>query len=401
MITRLKIKFVCINMMIVTLMLGIIFGMVLYNTNRNMEEQGRRALQIIHEDSFRKNPIPKGNRIPYFTVMVSPEKELSVYSSSHFSLEEDWDLLEIAREVYDSGEKQGVLKEHALRFSRMRAHKGELMVFMDISVERRVLSDLIQTCLKIGTVSYVLFLGISILLAQWAIRPVERAWKNQKQFVADASHELKTPLTVIMTNAELLQDTSYPQNFRKQFLESILVMSHQMRGLVEGLLDLARVDNGVVKTTFADLNFSSIIENCLLQFEPVFFENEMQMNSDVEQDIVIKGSTLHLRQVADILLDNAAKYGKAGSTVEICLHRQGYQVLFSVSSAGDAISKEDLKNIFKRFYRIDKARSMNQSYGLGLPIAQGIVEEHRGKIWAESKNGRNTFFVQLPVPFRR
>ena len=101
--------------------------------------------------------------------------------------------------------------------------------------------------------------------------------------------------------------------------------------------------------------------------------------------------------MADILLDNAAKYAASNSTVRVTLRRQGSHCLLSVASAGDAISKEDLKNIFKRFYRMDKARSMNHSYGLGLSIADSIVSKHGGKIWAESADGVNTFFVQLPT----
>lgn len=400
MITRLKVKFVCINMLIVTLMLGVIFGMVLYNTGSNMEEQGFRTLQSIHDESFRKGPpFLKENRIPYFVVTASGAGEFILRSGSFPDSEEN--LLKIAREVYENQEKQGILKEHDLRFSRRPSAKGETLVFMDISMEIRVLTDLIKTCLKIGALSYAVFLAISILLAQWAIRPVETAWKHQRQFVADASHELKTPLTVITTNAELLQDPDYGQNAKNQFSMNILTMSRQMRGLVEGLLDLTRVDNGVIRTTFVDTDLSNIVENALLPFEPLFFEKGMELNSSVEPGIYVKGSGSHLQQVVDILLDNAVKYGDPEKKIEVVLCRQGYHGLLRVSSAGEEISREDLKRIFRRFYRIDKARAMNHSYGLGLSIAQAIVQEHRGKIWAESQNGINSFFVQLPVLIRR
>jgi len=174
-------------------------------------------------------------------------------------------------------------------------------------------------------------------------------------------------------------------------------MSRQMRGLVEGLLDLARVDNGIVKTTFEEFNFSAAAENCLLPFEPLFFEKGMELVSEIEPGISLQGSKSHLQQVVDILLDNAVKYGEPEKKVKVCLRRGGHYVQLCITTAGDEISREDLKQIFRRFYRIDKARSMNQSYGLGLSIAQRIVEDHRGKIWAESENGFNSFYVQLPV----
>lgn len=396
MIRCLKIKFVCINMLIVTVMLAVIFGMVLQNTRRNMEERGYRTLQIIQEEPFHRGPATRWNRVPFVLIEISPEGEFHLRSNTLFDSNEDMDLLKIAQFVYESEEKQGILKEYNLRFSRRPFPRGERIVFMDVSMENNILKDLIKSCIKIGAVSYLVFLGISILLAQWAIRPVETAWKNQRQFVADASHELKTPLTVIMTNAELMQEDCLEEASRKQFEGSILTMSHQMRGLVEGLLDLARVDNGIVKTSFEELDFSDMVENALLPFEPLFFEKGMELVSSVEQGISLRGSRDHLQQVVDILLDNAVKYGDPEKKAEVCLQRQGNSVSLRVSTSGEAISREDLKRIFRRFYRIDQARSMNHSYGLGLSIAQSIVEEHRGKIWAESKNGINDFKVLLP-----
>lgn len=401
MIRRLKIKFVCINMLIVTVMLSVIFGMILHVTSQNMEEQGKRLIQSIHEDSQRRGPDLGEKRVPFFTVSVSPQGVLSISSNIYFDRTIDQELLEIARKVYEGTERQGVLKEHSLRFLRKSGPQGEEIVFVDVSMEHGMLRDLLKTCVQIAAVSYLLFFVISVLLAQWAIRPVETAWKNQRQFVADASHELKTPLTVIMTNAELLQDSSYEETAKDQFALSILTMSRQMRGLAEGLLDLSRVDNGVVKTTFSEVSFSDLVSDSLLPFEPLFFEKGMELESNVESGIFLRGSEPHLRQVTDILLDNAAKYGRADRPVQVHLHRVGRHAQLSVATAGDEISREDLKNIFKRFYRIDRARSMNQSYGLGLSIAEGIVKDHKGKIWADSKNGINTFYVQLPVLVHR
>lgn len=141
---------------------------------------------------------------------------------------------------------------------------------------------------------------------------------------------------------------------------------------------------------------SGLVEDDLLLFEPLYFERELVLSASVEENIKIKGSASHLRQVLDILLDNAMKYSAPQGEVRLELKRQGNGCLLSVASPGDAISQQDLKNIFKRFYRLDKARSRDGSYGLGLSIAQGIVLEHGGRIWAESENGINTFCVHLP-----
>ena len=143
------------------------------------------------------------------------------------------------------------------------------------------------------------------------------------------------------------------------------------------------------------MNFSELISDSILPFEPMFYEKGMTLDMEIEEGIELQGSEMHLRQVAEILLDNAVKYGTAENPAEVCLKRQGRYVLLSVETSGIEISTLELKNIFRRFYRVDQTRTMNGSYGLGLSIAESIVKEHRGKIWAESKNGRNRFVVQL------
>ena len=271
----------------------------------------------------------------------------------------------------------------------------DLALFVDMSGEIATITGLMRTCLLIGGISFLAFLGLSFVLARWAVRPVEVAWNQQRQFVADASHELKTPLTVILTNAELLRVPGRGPEEQKRLSESILTMSHQMRGLVESLLELARVDNGTAKLSFSELDLSTLVEEGLLPFEPVYFEKELQLESRGAPGLRVRGSESHLQQVLDILLDNAAKYCTPGGAVKVELKRQGSHCVLSVSNPGEEISREDLKNIFKRFYRIDKARTGNHSYGLGLSIAESIVQGHGGKIWAESKAGVNTFFVSL------
>ena len=134
----------------------------------------------------------------------------------------------------------------------------------------------------LAVVSFAVFFAASLLLSRWAVRPVEIAWRQQKQFVADASHELKTPLTVIISNAELLQQPGYDEAQRKKFSDSILIMSRQMRHLVESLLDLARLDSVQGTNDFAELDFSALVEDCILPFEPLFFERGLQLESEVE-----------------------------------------------------------------------------------------------------------------------
>ena len=169
-----------------------------------------------------------------------------------------------------------------------------------------------------------------------------------------------------------------------------------MRGLVENLLDLARVDGGLTEKAVEVVDLSRLLSEALLPFEPVFFERGLPLESQIVEGIIVRGSELHLRQVVDILLDNARKY--AQGPVEIRLDRSGSRwCLLFVASPGEEMSSQEIKDIFKRFYRRDKSRSQEGGAGLGLSIAQGIVEAHGGKIWAESRDSINIFYVRLPA----
>ena len=215
--------------------------------------------------------------------------------------------------------------------------------------------------------------------------------------MADASHELKTPLSVIMANAELLQSADTGAEAGRTYSGNILGVTYQMRALVENMLEMARVDNGAVKMHFGEVDLSQLVSDAALSFQLLYEEKGMGLQCAAAEGIRIRGSEQHLYQVMDVLLDNALKYSDPAGTVRVELAAAGKNCVLSVASSGAPISREDLKNIFKRFYRVDQARSMNGSYGLGLSLAESIVEAHNGRIWAASADGRNTFFVQLPM----
>jgi signal transduction histidine kinase len=333
----------------------------------------------------------------YFSLELNRQGDVMASGASPYDLTDRDVLAQLLGGVLDRREKVGVLEEFSLRYYHTSSPGGHRIVFADLSSERNLRSNLIKTCLFIGGGSFLLFFIISLFLARWAIKPGEQAWTQQKQFVADASHELKTPLTVILTNAELLQNQACDSQQQEQCSNSILSMASQMRGLVERLLELARVDSGTSGMVFSNLDFSTLVSDSILPFEPLFFEQGLQLNSQIASDLSVHASPSHLRQLMDILLDNGMKYSSPSGTVDVCLKRYGNHALLTVATPGDQISREDLKNIFKRFYRVDKARSINGSYGLGLSIAQRIITEHRGKIWAESYRGINTFYVHLPL----
>lgn len=402
MIKKLRLKFIVITMTIVTLMLIIILGLVLYFTSNNLKHENIRMMQSVATRPFfmpgpqaEPNGAPQAVRLPYFTLRLDKTGTLIESSGGYYDLSNRDFLDELITSSFALHKETGELKDFKLRFLHVETPKDQLLIFSDISSEITTMQNLLKSCILIGILSFICFLGISTLLAQWAIKPVATAWKRQKQFIADASHELKTPLTVILTNAEFLQDPNYDDLTKKRFINNILLMSKQMKHLVLGLLDLTKVDNGIARSTMTTLNFSELIESSSFPFEPLYFENTLFLSSQIDHDIYVKGNVQYLHQVIDILLDNALKYAKKNTEVMVTLKKHGLHCLLSVKNCGDEISFKDTKNIFERFYTTDSSRTSNHSYGLGLSIAKSIILDHGGKIWCESSKGLNTFCVQL------
>ena len=400
MIKKLRIKFVCVVMAIVTLMLGIILGGVIHYTAQSMEQQSVNMMRSISSVPFQPGSPgkPSGDvRLPFFTLQLDSSGDLISATGGYFDLSDPEFLQQLADTAMASDRETGELTQYNLRYLKNRSPRGYTLVFSDTTTERATLRNLLYVSLLIFLLAEAVFLGISVLLSHWTIRPVAKAWDQQRQFVADASHELKTPLSVIMANAELLQSDDLPDGDRKRFSGNILVKTYQMRSLVENMLEMARVDNGTLKMQFSCVDFSQLVTDAVLSFHLLYEEKDLPLQNAVTDEITVWGSEQHLYQVLDVLLDNALKYSSPQGAVQVNLTSSGRSCLLSVSSPGDALSKEDLKNIFKRFYRADKARSADGSYGLGLSIAESVVHSHKGRIWAQSSNGYNTFFVQLPL----
>ena len=399
MIKRLRIKFVCINMTIVTIMLCVIFGLVLHFTSVSMEKESIEMMQSVALDPLQLGIPGKGAsgvRLPYFALQLGPGGELLASGGGYYDLTDRALLNELIS--LSSVQKTGVLSDYGLRYVRVVTPTMQCIVFADMSSEINTINNLLQNCLLIGAASFIIFLMISILLARWAVKPVAVAWEQQRQFVANASHELKTPLTVILSNAQMLAENVEDPELRKRMTASILTVSQQMKDLVTKLLNSAQVDQGIGAMQFSAVDLSHTVTNALLPFAPIFYEQGMELDSVVQADIWVQGSQPHLIQVVNILLDNAQKYGVEHGHTRVTLRQQGKKsCLLTVANEGKALSGQELKNIFKRFYRADAARGRTGSYGLGLSIAEGIVQAHRGKIWAESKDGVNTFLIQLPT----
>lgn len=397
MLKKLRVRFICIIMAIVTVMLLAVVFTVVHFTRTNLEAESLRIMESIAADPRQLGTYTEaeGGDFPYFALKIGRFNEVLAISGGHFDLSNEVVMQDLLMKTFYSEEPEGELPEYHLRYCRRQTWDSCTIAFADTSGVEKTVQRVGRACALIGLAGFFAFLFISILLAHWMVKPVEASWQQQRQFISDASHELKTPLTVILTNAELLQAPDYGAEEKRRFSDNILTMATQMRGLVEDLLDLARVDNGLSRAVWERVELSQVLSDAALPFEPLFFESGLLLDSRIEDGIFVHGSADHLRRVAEILLDNARKYSLPGQ-VRFALQRQGKnQCIFFVANPGEPIV--DLQSIFKRFYRADAAHSRDGSYGLGLPIAEGIVREHGGRIWAASAGGVNSFYVTLPI----
>lgn len=253
--------------------------------------------------------------------------------------------------------------------------------------------------LFVGAACYVV---LSIILANFALRPIETTWKRQKQFVADASHELKTPLAVIKANTELVATHgSDTVDSQMQWLENTRFETDRMTALVNDLLFLAKNDEGL-RETLDTVDLSECVESVVLSREILFYENDKKFDYEIAPHLRILGNIEQLRQLTSILLDNALKYCKGQGNIVLKLTSlptiSGKVAELKVSNDSNELSKEQLEHLFDRFYTVDQSRDKKHTgSGLGLSIAQAICENHGGVISCNYSEGRVNFVARLPL----
>ncbi len=298
-----------------------------------------------------------------------------------------------------AGGASGRLPGQGLRWQIQRSGRYLRVAFADLSWERTGAGRQILTALLLFAAASAGFFAVSWFLSRWLVRPVEEGWRRQQQFVADASHELKTPLTVLLADADILlargEDTVDSQ---RKWVESIREEGLRMKGLVQDLLYLARGDAGQRARPREAVSLTDAVESCVLAFEPVAFEAGLTLDSELAPGLSVLGDGEELRRLGAILLDNACKYCGPGGRITVTL-KGGERAALTVHNTGEPIPAEAQAHLFERFYRADAARSRETGgYGLGLSIASAIVEGHRGKIGVRSAPGEGTAFtVTLPL----
>lgn len=411
MLKKLRLKFIGINMALVCLVLLIVFATLVYSTARQLEEDATAALELALRWEGRDDPrpftfgLPNGNSdgrsrlIPVFCVTISPDGSLDELTLGSGDSVSDEVLEQAVKEALSSEADRGILEDLGLRFQIRTIRDNTRIAFSDMGWERSSLTRLILNSLLVGLASIVCFFLISLFLSRLALRPVEQAWEQQNQFVADASHELKTPITVILANTGIvLSHPKQPVADNQKWLEYIQDEARRMKSLVEDLLFLAKHDAAGLPAAKA-VNFSDLTEGCLLRFESVAFEQGVHLDSQVSPGLSLNGDRASLERLVMILLDNAIKYAGLKGEASLRLERQQDRAVLTMSNSGPPIPAEHLPHLFERFYRADSSRSREQGgYGLGLSIAQAVAQAHRGTITVRSDAAHGTVFtVTLPL----
>ena len=378
------------------------------NFRSREQDRDRGVLDTVQSILMDTPQRQRGAYMPYAVYRIGPDGEVLDTLDRGLTLSEEnaAALLSFLPEMPEKGKKaSGVFRSYDIQYAVQTAENGtRFVIFGDISSFSAAFRSFLLSLAGVLLAAVALFFLLSFWLARWALSPVEKAWDQQNRFVADASHELKTPITVILANLDILR-THKEETVQSQmrWIRNTREEAERMRELIEDLLFLAKNDASALKEQMSEIDLSDLSEDRALNFEAVAFEKGVSLESSISPGLKVAGNEGQLKQLLTILLDNAVKYAGQEGNVKIslspCQEKNGKNAArIVVNNTGEPIPPEDLEHIFERFYRADKSRARKEGgYGLGLSIADSIVRRHRGRISCEStKKDGTTFTVTLP-----
>lgn len=425
MFNRLRNRFLLMNMVIITILMLVAFASIYTITYQNVKRDIDMELHRVAEFYRKADSVGGGGKQPFPSQDGGPppasdmgdwgspaERSVSfglktdsawslVSTDSRFDMDSDFYTAAIKRasaNPTDSG--RFTLDGIRWAYSVEQSPTGYTVAYMDVTAQQRILTNLIYTFSAVALVMLAVIYAASRYFAGRSIAPVREAFDRQKRFIADASHELKTPLAVINTNADvLLANESDTIASQAKWLQHIKSETERMKTLTNDLLYLTEMEDTRERTIYVPFDVSDAVEGVLLTMEAVIFEQHLALEYDIEPGLTAVGSPEQIKQVVMILLDNAVKYNKPDGSISLSLKRQHHYIQLAVANTGAGIPAEHLDRIFDRFYRADASRSRKQGgYGLGLAIARSIVEQHKGRISVKSPPGeRTTFTALLPL----
>jgi signal transduction histidine kinase len=340
-----------------------------------------------------KGPAPDGKGekrfdfSTFYAVALSSEGEVISTEIPDRAAYTEEEVISTAKSIVSTGKTKG--RTDNLTYSVTQREQYTIVAFLDNTMVNDNVSTLLRYTFIFGAIALVVFFFVARHLADRIVKPLEESYDKQKRFISDAGHELKTPVSVVNANAELLER----EIGRNQWLENIQYENERMGNLVTQLLDLARLEN--VETVKEEVNFSKVTAGEALPFESVAFEKGISLETEIEDDVLVEGNSAQLKQVVSILIDNALRHSK-GDKVSVALKKTHGQAVLSVTNEGDEIPPEQRERIFERFYRADEARTGGENnYGLGLAIAKSVADSHGGTLSVNCRDGLVEFIFKI------
>ena len=408
MIYRLQKRFILISTVAVLSVIALVFGVILAlnisSMNRNMDmladrvsEGGGRFPEAFDEIPFPDKTPPRKEQnfdfitpetpfsTRHFTVFFDKKGEVArTNTESIYAIDEDA-AIEYAEKVMDDGEERGWISNY--RYKVFSTEKGYGVVFVDGSMSR---SSLMQSMTIAGLVLLgcaALVLILIFLLSKKAVKPIAESYEKQKQFITDANHELKTPLTLILANLDIAE----AELGKNEWLDDIRSEGHRMTELVGQLVALSRMDEEGQPMNITEVSFGELVADTVAEFEPLAKERGKAITSSIDKEVSYLGDEALLHRLVGILMDNAIKYCDQDGDISVTL-RRGRRVILTVENTYAAVDELELNRLFDRFYRADKARTFTGGYGVGLSMAKAIVEKHKGEISAYKKDATHIGF---------
>lgn len=324
----------------------------------------------------------------FFSVWLDDEKQIvntNMYSVSTIT---EQDVEDYTDKVLKRGKERGWIGDY--RYRIMDTEDGTTVVFVNGNTYNNTSNRLLFTALLVLLGSASLILILTVVVSKRAVRPVAESYEKQRQFITDANHELKTPLTLILSNLDIVES----ELGKNEWLDDIRSEGERMGLLINQLVTLSRMDESTDSVMREEFNLSNAVADTVSEFESFAEERSHTLTSSINPSVYYYGDESLIRRLTAILLDNAIKYCDAGGNIQLTLICRRHPVL-TVENTYQDVDKLELNRLFDRFYRADKARTFSGSFGIGLSIAQSIVKSHKGNIVAYKKSGIIGFRVEL------
>lgn len=365
------------------------YNKIISNSLRMVKNNEENKNKVNKDNIFKNNNIRYMDKVIYTLLLNNDNSIKEVINLSNNSIDIDSIKL-LGQSILNNNniKKEYIGNIYFNKYSYIYSNSKYLIIIDNSSIQNSLYNYLLIS-LSLFILFEVIVYLISMILTSWIIKPVIRSFEAQKEFIADASHELKTPLSVIMASSEALEDN--PNEVK--WLNNIKSEANRMNILIKNLLELASLEKKETYILKED-DLSKVVELAVLTFDAKAYECDIKLESKIASNIKFNFDTYSINELVEILLDNALKHADKKSTIVVSLKEQGNNIILSVTDTGDIIPKGEEEKIFERFYRLDKSRSRKENrYGLGLAIAKNIVINHNGKISAESVGKVTTFKV--------